>query len=396
MLIGVVGKPSTGKSTTFKALTRADIDIANYPFTTIKPNHAMGYCKLKDAAADFDKVSNPREGYVADGWRFVPIEMLDVAGLVPGAHEGQGMGNEFLEDLRQADCLIHVIDISGSTNDRGEPVNAGEYDPANDVKFLEHELDMWYFGVLKKGWDKFARQVMQTKGDINKALAKQLSAFKVTEDLVEDTAKELGLNEINPTDWSDEQMMQLATKFRHATKPMIIYCNKIDVEGGEANYKRLKEQFGEYIFVPGSSMAENFLRDLHEQNLIKYIPGEGSYEIIGELDEKQNQILNFIKTNVLDKWGSTGTQEAINEATFGLLKMIPVFPGSSKGLTDKDGNVMPDCYLMPPNSTALDFAYRLHTDFGKNFIKAINVRKNLPVGKDYKLQFADVIEICAR
>ena len=248
MLIGIVGKPSTGKSTTFKALTRSNIEIANYPFTTIKPNHAMGYVKIKDAAGDFGKVSNPREGYVIDNWRFVPIELLDVAGLVPGAHEGQGMGNAFLEDLRQADCLIHVIDISGSVNEKGESVNTGEYDPEQDILFLEHELDMWYYQVLKKGWDKFARQAMQTKTQIHIAIAKQLSAFKVTEDIAEDTIRKLSLNNINAVDWNEDQLKKLATEFRHITKPMIIFCNKIDIDTSENNFNRLKDKFSNYIF----------------------------------------------------------------------------------------------------------------------------------------------------
>jgi len=151
MLIGVVGKANVGKSTFFKAATLMDIEIANYPFATIKPNHGVGFVKVKDAARDFDKTANPREGFVQDEFRFVPIDMIDVAGLVPGAHEGKGMGSQFLDDLRQADALIHVIDVSGSTNEKGEPIEIGSYDPANDVKFLEEELDYWYLTILKKG-----------------------------------------------------------------------------------------------------------------------------------------------------------------------------------------------------------------------------------------------------
>ena len=143
MIIGIVGKPSVGKSTFFKAATLSEVDIANYPFTTIKPNHAVGFVKIPDAAqeAQCGKVSNPRMGYVQGKWRFVPVDLIDVAGLVPDAHKGEGMGGQFLNDLNQADALIHVIDASGSVNARGEPVEAGSYDPANDIKFLEIELD---------------------------------------------------------------------------------------------------------------------------------------------------------------------------------------------------------------------------------------------------------------
>ena len=114
MLIGVVGKPSTGKSTFFKAATLAEVETANYPFTTIKPNHAVGYVKIDCVDKEFEVQCNPRMGYCLNHKRFVPIDLLDVAGLVPGASEGAGMGNQFLDVLNQANALIHVIDVSGS------------------------------------------------------------------------------------------------------------------------------------------------------------------------------------------------------------------------------------------------------------------------------------------
>src|SRR3989338_5626200 len=139
MLIGVVGKANVGKSTFFKAATLAEVEIANYPFATIKPNHGTGYVRVDCAEKFFNVKCNPRFGYCIEGIRFVPVDMLDVAGLVPGAHEGKGMGNQFLDDLRQADALIHVVDVAGTTNEKGEPITPGSYDPADDIKFLEEE-----------------------------------------------------------------------------------------------------------------------------------------------------------------------------------------------------------------------------------------------------------------
>src|SRR3989338_4740513 len=212
MQIGIVGKPNCGKSTFFKALTLADVLIANYPFATIKPNVGFGYVKIDCADKFFSTQCNPRFGFCINNKRFVPVEIIDVAGLVPGAYEGKGMGNQFLDDLRQANALIHVIDCSGGTNEKGEPIEPGSYDPANDIKFLEFELDMWYFQILKKGWERFVRTVQQEHKDIRKAIAKQLSAFNVTEELAESVVKKLGLNVENPTLWTDEQLKQLATE----------------------------------------------------------------------------------------------------------------------------------------------------------------------------------------
>ncbi len=186
MIIGIVGKANVGKSTFFKAMTLADIEIANYPFATIKPNHGIGFVRIECIDTFFKTQCNPREGFCMNHQRFVPVNVIDVAGLVPGAHEGKGMGNQFLDDLRQADALIHVIDCSGGTNENGEPIQPGTYAPENDVIFLEKELDHWYDGILKKGWEKFARVVQMEQKDVEKPLAKQLSGLGVNETHVKD------------------------------------------------------------------------------------------------------------------------------------------------------------------------------------------------------------------
>ncbi|MBI2650153.1 redox-regulated ATPase YchF [Candidatus Woesearchaeota archaeon] len=394
MLIGIVGKPSCGKSTFFKAQTLANVEIASYPFTTIKPNHGTGYVRVDCVDREFNVKCNPRFGYCIDSKRFVPVELLDVAGLVPGAHEGKGMGNQFLDDLNQADVLIHIIDVAGSTNEKGESVPALSYDPINDIMFLEHELDMWYLRLIEKGWDRFARAVNQEKPELNKAVAKQLSSFRVTETLMEKVIQKLDLD-ADIMKWDKNVLLKIATELRKATKPMIIACNKIDVRGAYENFERLKQEFPQYLLVPCSAEAELALREAAKHELIKYIPGDNNFEILNEdkLTEKQKNALNFIKTDVLDKFGSTGVQKVLDIAVFELLKYIAIFPGGVSKLADQHGNVIPDCFLMPPNTTALDFAFKLHTDIGKNFIKAIDVKTKKPVGKEYALKNRDVIEI---
>jgi len=398
MLIGIVGKPSCGKSTFFKAATLAEVAIANYPFTTIEPNRGAAFVKIDCVDKEFEKQCNPRLGYCLKGNRFVPVELIDVAGLVPGAHKGLGRGNQFLDDLRQADVLIHVIDISGGTNEKGEVVEIGSYDPAKDIRFLEEELEMWYLGILKKGWEKFARTVVQEKKEIHAALGKQLSGLKVTEEMVEELIKEIGLNKEKPNLWDEDELKKLAIELRKRTKPMVIACNKIDVKGALENFARLENEFPDHLLIGCSAESELALREAAKAGLIEYIPGENEFKILeeGKLNEKQKKALDFIKEDILEKVGRTGVQKVLDSAVFDLLKYMAVFPGGVNKLEDSEGNVLPDCFLLPPKSTALDFAYKLHTDFGKNFIRAIDVKTKRTVGKEHLLNHRDVLEIISR
>jgi ribosome-binding ATPase YchF (GTP1/OBG family) len=396
MLIGVVGKPSCGKSTFFKASTLSDVEIANYPFTTIKPNFAVGFVKIKDIAQEFGKRANPRMGYTQGPWRFAPIDLIDVAGLVPGAHKGEGMGAQFLNDLNQADALIHVIDASGSVNERGEPVEAGSYDPANDVRFLEEELNYWFLDILKKGWEKAARTSQQEKKEPFIAIAKQMSGLGIDEDMAKKTIYKLNLTK-PVTLWSEEELMLLASSLRKQTKPMIIAANKCDHPKAKENIKRIQELFPTEIIIPTSAVAELALREATKKELIDYTPGETHFSMKKEMSEQQQKGLDYIKKNVLESFPEgTGVQKVLNSIVFDILKMKAIHPGGVGKLEDSNGNVIPDCFLMKAEATALDFAFKLHTDFGKNFIKAIDVRTKLPIGKDHVLKHLDIVEIMAR
>ena len=391
MLVGIVGRPNAGKSTFFKAATLIDVLIANYPFATIKPNRGIAYVKIKDLAAEFGKVSNPREGYVKEGLRFVPFELMDVAGLVEGASEGKGLGNEFLNDLSAADAFIHVVDMSGETNGEGKP--AENYYPGKDIKIIEKELDFWYFGIMQKAWKIFSRTLEMQKKKFEEAVANQFSGLKVKQEDVRHVVLKSKFDVEKPASWSDEQLFNFARELRKYTKPMIIAANKIDRPNGKENFKKIKEEF-DCLIVPCFAEGELALREADKTGLISYIPGENKFDIKKELNEKQKRALEGIQ-KILKEFGSTGIQEVLNKVVFEILKYIAVYPAGAK-LSDSKGNILPDCFLMPSKSTALDFAYRLHTDIGKNFVKAVDIRTKKAVGKDYILKSGDGLEIIVK
>jgi len=390
MLLGLIGKPSCGKSTFFKAATLSDVLIASYPFATIEPNHGMGYVRVKALCKELNTKCNPRTGFCTGETRFVPAELMDVAGLVEGASEGKGLGNKFLDDLRQADSFIQIVDISATTTLEGQE---GQGDPIADVQMLENELNKWYAQIFQKVWEKLSRTIQSTKTDFAKSVAKQFSGLRVKEVDVNHVLSKLKLDPTNPTAWTEQDLKNFTKLLRHSTKPMLIAANKADKPDAEENIKKLREAFPEIQIVPCSADAELSLRQAAKAELIEYIQGESTFKINEDkVNEKQKEALLSIQENVLDKFGSTGVQEVLDKSVFNLLKYIAIFPAGSK-LADSKGNVLPDCFLLPQGSTALDFAYSLHTDIGDKFIKAIDIRTKQPVGKDHPLKHRDGIEI---
>ncbi len=395
MLIGLVGKPNAGKSTFFKACTLAKVEIANYPFTTIKANEGVGFVRVKCPEKEFKelsekgKVCQPQHGFCIKGERFVPIKLIDVAGLVPEAHKGKGRGNEFLNDLREADLLIHVLDASGRTDAQG---NATEnYPVEEDVKFLINEIDMWIYGILERNWQSLVRKSKSSK--LSTALAEQLSGLKIKEDYIKDIMKKLELSERGDA-WKDAHILEFAREIRKISKPIIIAANKADRKEARNNIEKLKKEFPETLIIPCSAESELALREASKEKLVDYIPGNKNFEISGELNEQQKHALEIIKKDVLEVYGSTGIQRVLNEAVFNFLKYIVVFPVENEHhFTDKQGRILPDAYLLPQGSNALDLAYAIHTDIGNSFVSAIDVKTGKKIGKDSLLEDGDVIKI---
>lgn len=392
MLIGIVGKPNTGKSTFFKACTMASAEAANYPFTTIDPNRGVGFVRVECIDKEFNVQCNPRTGFCVNHVRYVPVDIIDVAGLVPGAHEGKGLGNKFLDDLRNADVLIHIVDISGSTNEKGEPVALGSHDPLKDVDFLVFELNMWFYQSILKNWDKIARTQSSNKQKVVDALRDVCAGLSIKEHQLSKGLK--GKPELM-LDFTPEMIKQFAFELREISKPIVIVANKCDLSNAELNIKRLKEQHPNLLIIPVSAESELALKEAAKAGLIDYLPGQVDFKILQpeKLNEKQIKALEFVKINILQKYGSTGVQDILEKSVFDVLKYMPIFPAGSTKLVDKDGNILPDCFLLPPKSTALDFAFAIHSDLGNKFIKAILARSKQMVGKEYELKPRDALEI---
>jgi len=395
MLIGIVGAPNKGKTTFFRALTLMDAESANYPFTTIDPNKGVGFVRNNCVDSFFKTQCNPRTGYCKNHIRYLPVDVIDVAGLVPGASEGRGLGNKFLTDLNQADVLIQVIDASGSTDEEGKPVKAGSYNPSLEIKFLVEEIEKWLFDIFKRNFIKIGTVQRVQKIKTLRVLEEYLySTLGSKEEEILQALKKSNLVDKNIAEWTDEELLFFTKEIRKVSKPIVIAANKIDLPFAKENIERMKEEFPELTIIPCSAESEYALKAAEKAKIIEYLPGDFTFKILKEdLSDKQKQALEFIKTNILEKYQETGVQKILDTSVFEVLKYIAVYPGGTKGLGDKDGNILPDCFLMPPGSKAIDFAFKLHTDFGKNFIKAIDVKTKMLLGKDHPLKNNDCIEI---
>ncbi|MGC8936613.1 MAG: redox-regulated ATPase YchF [Candidatus Methanomethylicaceae archaeon] len=395
MIAGVVGKTNVGKSTFFSAATLAPAKISNVPFTTIEPNRGVASVRVRCVCKELGVKDNPRNSTCINGIRWVPVELVDVAGLVPDAHKGRGLGNKFLDDLRQADGFIHVVDASGSTDANGNPCEPGTRDPVEDVRFLEYEITMWMFQILKKDWDKIVKGVMQLKEDLLSLLHNRLAGLMISKKHIITVIKSDGNFSKRVDQWSDDDIMMFVERIRRISKPMVIVANKVDIPTAEANVERLRAEFKDYTVIPCSAEAELALRLAAKKGLISYMPGDRGFEILkrDELSEKQKAGLTKIQ-ELIKKWGSTGVQEAIEAVYMKKLKMIPVFPVEDAGkFTDHKGNVLPDVILMQEGSTVRDLAYKIHSDLGEGFLFAINAKTGQKVGEGYQLKSGDVIKI---
>jgi hypothetical protein len=394
MEIGVVGKPNVGKSTFFNACTLAGAEVASYPFTTVDPNRAIAYVRTSCACSELKVTCTPKNSLCLRGNRFIPVEIIDVAGLVPRAHEGRGLGNKFLDELRRARVLVHVVDASGATDEEGNPGVPGSYNPLDDVRFLEKEIELWFLGIFKRGWEKISRRVQFEGKDFVSYFTMTYSGMGFSEAQVSAAIKEAEVDPKMPKNWSQEDLSAFAGALRKTSKPIIIAANKADVEAAEAKIEAMKKELDNLV-VPTSAMAEYVLRNLTKSGVVDYLPGDGEFKVLKaeDLDDRHRKALKIIE-KVLLKYGSTGVQRCIDAAVFDVLGRVVVYPVEDEGkFADKEGRVLPDAYLMEPGSTPRELAYKIHTDIGEAFLGALDAKTKKKIKSDKELENGEVIKI---
>ncbi len=384
MLVGVVGAPNKGKSTIFSALTMVEAEIADYPFTTIKPNIGVAYATKECVHKELGVACRPRNSLCTEGVRRIPVNIVDVAGLVPGAHLGKGMGNQFLNDLVSADALIQVVDISGETDVEGKPGTG--CDPSLEVSMIKDEIAEWLADIITKHLPSLSK-----RPDGAKALHELLSGFKATIKQVEKAASSASLT-LSSIGWNKDSAKRFAVSLLAANKPVLVAANKLDKSGDE-KLLGLKKKLGESVVVGCSGAIELALRRASKSGAIDYIPGSSTFSIKGGVTAEQEKALRYMLKYVESRNG-TGVQEILNKAYFEVLDNIVVYPVEDENrYTDHFGNVLPDAILMKRGATALDLAERIHTDIAKRMLYAVDARKKVRLSKDYKLNDNDIIKI---
>ena len=389
MQIGLLGKANVGKSTFFSAATETPVPSGNFPFTTIEPNIGVAYVKTNCACKHFG-IAHKNE-FCNDGVRFIPVKLIDVAGLVPGAHEGKGLGNQFLDDARQAEVLIHVVDIAGTTDIQGQPVPVGSHNPLEDVEFVQNEFDQWFVNILQREWDKITREIDQKRAKLTEAITKRFTGLGIKDYQVQEVLQHEHLISKNPKEWSSNEIETFVKILRRNTKPIIIAANKADLCKDLDIIKKISTN----NVIPCSAETELLLRKASKAGIIKYSPGEKSFSIVEgkDISPPQQKALDLVK-DIFSKIPSTGIQTVLNNAVFDTLKFIVVYPVEDETkLTNKNGEVLPDAKLLPEDSTAKDLAFLIHQDIAKGFLHAIDCKTKQRIGGDHKLQNGDVIKI---
>lgn len=393
--IGLIGKTNTGKTTFFNSATLKTGEISNYPFTTKSPNTGVANTATLCVHKELNVQDNPVNSQCTEGWRRIPIEIIDLPGLIKGAWMGKGLGNQFLSVAAQSDALLHIVDASGSVDSEGRITESGIGDPVADIGDIEEEMVMWYVKLLEGNRDRISRR-LHADHNIVGGLLEVYAGIGVKEHHIKRALAESKLKEADFDNWDMDSTKRFAWILRDVSKPTLIVANKMDLPESSENFQRIREEYSDLIVVPASAEAELTLRRAEQKHLITYLPGQERFDVLeaSSLSEKQKWALTYIKRAVLGEYMRTGVQFAINVTVFKLLRMNSVYPVyNAEKFADKRGNVLPDVYLLPSGSTVEDLAKSIHSDLAKNLLHAIDARTGLRLPAEYNVKDRDVLSI---
>ena len=393
--IGLIGKTNTGKTTFFNAATLAGGEISTYPFTTKKPERATGNAITPCVHTEFNVKDDPTNSKCVDGWRFIPIDLIDLPGLIKDAWAGKGLGNQFLSVATQSDALLHIVDVSASVDAAGRITEVGKGDPIADVSDIEEELIMWYLKLLEGNRDKISKLV-HSGAELLIAITDVFRGIGVKESHVKETLKVTGLEDKHFDNFDMHDSKKFAAHLRKISKPTLIVANKIDLPGADKNFDRLREKYADTIIIPASADSELSLRRAEQKGLIKYVPGSEQFEILQKekLNKKQVEALDFITKGILGEYMRTGVQFAINVTVFKLLKMNSIYPvANPEKLSDRKGRILPDLILLKDGSTIEDLAKEIHSDLTKGLLYAKDVRYGVRLPVNYQLRDRDIVSL---
>jgi len=371
-------------------------EISNYPFTTKAPETGVASAVTLCVHKEFGVQDTPMNSKCEDGWRFVPVEITDLPGLIKGAWMGKGLGNQFLSVAAQSDALLHVVDASGSVDKDGKISEPGTGDPIADFADVELELVLWYTKLFTGNIAKISKLSKTPGYGIPNAVEEVLHGIGVRKEHVISAMNEAMLADREFDSWTEKEIQSFCWALREASKPTLVIANKMDLPFAAENFQRLREKYKGLIVVPTSGEAELTLRRAESKGLIRYIPGEERFEILRpqDLNEAQKSALAYIRRKVFGEYLRTGVQFGLNIAVFKLLKMNAIYPVADvEKLTDKNGRVLPDVYLMPTGSTVEELAASIHSELTKGLVYAVDVRTGIHLPTNYVLRDRDVLSI---
>jgi ribosome-binding ATPase YchF (GTP1/OBG family) len=253
--IGLIGKTNSGKTTFFNAATLLSAPVSTYPFTTKKPNIGQAYARTICVCKEFGVSDNPRNSTCIDGARFVPVQLIDLPGLIKGSSAGRGLGTQFLSVASQADALIHITDASGSIDADGKLTKPGMGNPVSDVYDIEEEIVRWFSKNIEKTLKKMRRH-SEKEASTKSLLERDLAGLKVTPDHIVKALEPNGLVDKDPGKWNRDDVWNFAKSVRQISKPTLIIANKMDLSPAGRNYENLAKEFGQAFVLPASSDAD--------------------------------------------------------------------------------------------------------------------------------------------